>query len=188
MSYCSYIQNRVFEDKSIGAATTARNNGVPTLTESSKQGSGLVVVFVSVGVHLHLASASTVRQLRDDASDSVLIENNSVTWKWDATQSGATPLFTTHVAKWAKVMFHKHLSVQQCGGSLCLGREVGRGLAREEGRPPPPPGRLTPPPPPPKGREPENMVNARVCIQLECTLVFNENRIAALKLRKIQNE
>ena len=32
-----------------------------------------------VGVHLHQASVSTLQQLCDDASDSVIIGNNSVT-------------------------------------------------------------------------------------------------------------
>ena len=32
-------------------------------------------------VHLHKASASMLRQLSDDASDSVLIEINGDTWK-----------------------------------------------------------------------------------------------------------
>ena len=33
--------------------------------------------------HLHQASASTLRQLSDDACNSVLIENNGVTPEWD---------------------------------------------------------------------------------------------------------
>ena len=33
----------------------------------------------SLGVHLHQVSASTLQQLCDDASDTVLIENNGVT-------------------------------------------------------------------------------------------------------------
>ena len=38
----------------------------------------------TVRVSLHQPSASTLQQVCDDAGDSVLIENNSVTWKWVA--------------------------------------------------------------------------------------------------------
>ena len=36
-------------------------------------------------VGLHQASASMLRQLCDDASDTVLIENNGAAWEWVAT-------------------------------------------------------------------------------------------------------
>ena len=35
-----------------------------------------------IRAHLHQASASTLRQLRDDTCDSVLIENNRVAPEW----------------------------------------------------------------------------------------------------------
>ena len=43
---------------------------------------------------LHQAPASTLRQPGDDASDTVLIENNGVTRKWVATPIWRTPLFS----------------------------------------------------------------------------------------------
>ena len=42
----------------------------------------------SFRAHLHQASASTLRQLCDEASDSVLIENNGVVLEW-----GLQPIF-----------------------------------------------------------------------------------------------
>ena len=43
---------------------------------------GTQTQMLSVHKVLHQASASTLRQLCDDASDSVLIENNGVTQNW----------------------------------------------------------------------------------------------------------
>ena len=40
------------------------------------------LLLLSVRACLHQASASTLRQLCDDASNSVLIENNGVTSEW----------------------------------------------------------------------------------------------------------
>ena len=42
-------------------------------------------VNADVRAHLHQALASTLRQLCNDASNSVLSENNGVAWKWVAT-------------------------------------------------------------------------------------------------------
>ena len=45
--------------------------------------SGSSPVFsLTLRAHLHQASVSTLRQLCDDASDSVLIENNGVAPEW----------------------------------------------------------------------------------------------------------
>ena len=54
--------------------------------------------WVCLRTRLHQASTSTLRQLCDDASGTVLIESNGVTGKWVATQSGATPLFSMRTA------------------------------------------------------------------------------------------
>ena len=40
------------------------------------------LVLLTVRAHLHQASASTLGQLSNDASDSVLIENNGVAPEW----------------------------------------------------------------------------------------------------------
>ena len=52
--------------------------------------------FLSIRAHLHQASASMLRQLSDEACDSVLIENNGVTPEWVATYRyfEAIPLFS----------------------------------------------------------------------------------------------
>ena len=39
-------------------------------------------ISVNLRAHLHQTSVSTLQQLCDDASDSVLIENNGVTAEW----------------------------------------------------------------------------------------------------------
>ena len=43
------------------------------------------LLHLRVRAYLHQVSASMLRQLRDDSSDSVLIANNEVAWKWVAT-------------------------------------------------------------------------------------------------------
>ena len=48
----------------------------------------------SRGEIVHQTSASTLQQLCDDASDTVLIENNGVTPEWAATYFLLTPLFS----------------------------------------------------------------------------------------------
>ena len=60
-----------------------------------------VTVTVSTGfstcvrAHLHQGSVSTLQQLHNDASNSVLIGNNSVTWKWVAT-----PFWSNSIVDW----------------------------------------------------------------------------------------
>ena len=58
--------------------------------------------------HLHRASESMLRQLCDDTSDTVLIENNGVTQKWIQTHSGVTLLFQmrTVLQEWSKFSQH----------------------------------------------------------------------------------
>ena len=50
-----------------------------------------------VKVRLHQASVSTLRQLCNGASGTVLIENNGVARKRVATHSGVTPLFSIRI-------------------------------------------------------------------------------------------
>ena len=55
------------------------------LRNQSQRGSSILVVKRLVRAHLHQRSPSTLRQLCDDASDIVLIQNNGVASKWVAT-------------------------------------------------------------------------------------------------------
>ena len=58
----------------------------PCLRSGAKKLWGrLSLTILYVRAHLHQASASTLRELCDDASKSVLSENSGVTWKWVAT-------------------------------------------------------------------------------------------------------
>ena len=54
-------------------------------------------ISVTLRTHLHQTTASTLRQLCDDANDSVLIENNRVTAGWDFNSFLVTPLISMRI-------------------------------------------------------------------------------------------
>ena len=94
-----------------------RSNVLPTRDKS------LIVISTSIIIRarLHQASASTLRQLCNDSCNSVLIENNGITWKWVAIHSGVTPLFSMKTelltsSKSITVLRHSLVSLQGCRG------------------------------------------------------------------------
>ena len=70
------INVNLIKDKSVARLMRLRNQ--------SLRSSSIHVVKRLIRVRLHQTSASTLRQLCDDASDTALIENNGVASKWVA--------------------------------------------------------------------------------------------------------
>ena len=128
---------------------------------------------------LHQASASTVRQLYNDASDTVLIENNRVTPEWVTTHFQTTSLLPPANKVCGKVMF-LHVSVILSTGGVGSMRDkgacvAGRGVHGGGGCACP--CHACPLPHTPNC----HAVNERaIRILLDCILVFNENPITGI--------
>ena len=60
-------------------------NGIDHKISSDRERQVVVVVVFCVRARLHQASESMLQQLCDDASNTVLTENNGVAWRWVAT-------------------------------------------------------------------------------------------------------
>ena len=126
-----------------------------------------------LGARSHRVSASTLRQLCDDASDTVLVENNGV-----ATHFGAIHCYCPQPSC-SKVMFlhlcvilftvRRGVSVPACTTSHMTRGSLSRGILCRGGSLL---GR------PPRQRPPSYGNERAVHILLECILVFNENSIA----------
>ena len=76
----------------------------------------------SLKADLHQVSASTLRQLWDDAGDSVLIESNGVAPEWGCNPFSSDSIVTVRNSSYRKVMFSQRVSAPgSWQGGLPLG-------------------------------------------------------------------
>ena len=75
----------------------------------------------SLKAGLQQVSVSTLRQLSDDASDSVLIESNGVAPEWGCNPFSSNSIVTVRNSSGGKVMFSQRMSAPGSCGGLPLG-------------------------------------------------------------------